>query len=102
MTIAPMPNLKPVSHQTVKAKPRVEIPERKTVNLNDPAIKNFIDKAPDGSRRRGRPATGRMPVITLQLPEEIIERLDSVSKSIGQSRAVLIRSFIVDGLSRRS
>jgi len=47
-----------------------------------------------------RPATGRTPVITIQLPQELIDRLDSVAKTLGQSRAALIRTFVTDGLMK--
>lgn len=110
MTIAPMPKLpqqNPAEAQPKKGQ-KVVVGSRSQVDLDDPINRKFISAAPDGAtsvaavgrRGRGRPATGRTPVITIQLPQELIDRLDGVGKTLGQSRSALIRTFITDGLMK--
>jgi predicted transcriptional regulator len=52
-------------------------------------------------RGRGRPATGRNPMIGLRLPKDEIARLDEWAKAIGCTRSELIRGLIEHGLSLR-
>jgi len=111
MTIAPMPKLPrqtPGDDAMQKKGQKIVVGGRSQVDLDDPLSRKFISDAPDGAtsvasvgrRGRGRPATGRTPVITIQLPQELIDRLDSVAKTLGQSRAALIRTFVTDGLMK--
>jgi predicted transcriptional regulator len=53
-------------------------------------------------RGRGRPATGRDPMIGLRLPKNAIARLDDWAKAMGCTRSELIRGLIEHGLSLRS
>jgi hypothetical protein len=50
-------------------------------------------------RGRGRPATGRDPMIGLRLPKADIARLDEWAKAIGVTRSELIRGLIDYGLN---
>ena len=110
MTIAPTPKIprQPSEDTQSKKGQKVVVGSAKKVDLDDPQYRKFIKDAPDGAtskvvpgkRGRGRPATGRTPVITIQLPTEMIDRLDSVAKTLGQSRAALIRTLIMDGLMK--
>jgi Ribbon-helix-helix protein, copG family len=51
-------------------------------------------------RGRGRPATGRDPMIGLRLPKADIARLDEWTKAIGVTRSELIRGLIERALRR--
>jgi hypothetical protein len=53
-------------------------------------------------RRPGRPATGKDPLITMRLPQEMIDALDTVAKGEGASRSEIIRRLIEAGLKRRA
>ena len=50
-------------------------------------------------KRRGRPATGKDPLIALRLPPALIKRLDDWAKENGVSRSAAIRGFIENGLA---
>jgi Ribbon-helix-helix protein, copG family len=45
-------------------------------------------------RRRGRPATGRDPMIGLRLPKDEIAKLDKWAKANGYTRSEAIRRLI--------
>jgi CopG-like RHH_1 or ribbon-helix-helix domain, RHH_5 len=52
-------------------------------------------------RGRGRPATGRDPMIGLRLPKDQIAALDEWAKTNGCTRSELIRVLIERALRRR-
>jgi metal-responsive CopG/Arc/MetJ family transcriptional regulator len=52
-------------------------------------------------RGRGRPATGRSPVIALTLPGTLLARIDAVADARFDSRAFTIRRLLEAGLPRR-
>ena len=54
-------------------------------------------KAKPRKRGRGRPATGRDPMIGLRLPKDEIARLDKWAKANGYTRSELIRVLIERG-----
>jgi predicted DNA-binding protein len=54
-------------------------------------------KAKPKKRGRGRPATGRDPMIGLRLPKDEIARLDKWAKANGYTRSELIRVLIERG-----
>jgi hypothetical protein len=47
---------------------------------------------------RGRPATGRNPMIGLRLPKDEIARLDNWAKANGYTRSEAIRILIKSGI----
>jgi predicted DNA-binding protein len=51
-------------------------------------------------RGRGRPATGRDPVIALRLPKKTIEALDRWADSEGTTRSAAARRLIEEGLEK--
>lgn len=52
-------------------------------------------------KKRGRPATGKDPLVTLRLPEEMIAALDGRASDAGVSRSEAMRQLIEAGLKRR-
>jgi Ribbon-helix-helix protein, copG family len=53
-------------------------------------------------RGRGRPATGRDPMIGLRLPKDDIARLDKWAKANGCTRSEAIRALIERGMQPSS
>jgi hypothetical protein len=51
-------------------------------------------------KKRGRPATGRDPVMTVRLPEELIGRLKAYAKRNNQTRSEALRELIERSLKR--
>jgi Arc/MetJ-type ribon-helix-helix transcriptional regulator len=49
-------------------------------------------------RGRGRPATGRDPVMTVRLPDELTARIDEHAERRGESRSEVMRRFLELGL----
>jgi predicted DNA-binding protein len=52
-------------------------------------------------KRRGRPATGKDPLIALRLPLALIKKLDDWAKENGVSRSAAVRGFIERGLGEK-
>lgn len=52
-------------------------------------------------RRRGRPATGRDPLVSLRLPKEALEAVEGIAKDEGVARSEVIRRAVLDWLARR-
>jgi len=50
-------------------------------------------------RGRGRPATGKDPVMTVRLPKSLTERIDAHAKSRAESRSEVMRRWIEAGLA---
>jgi metal-responsive CopG/Arc/MetJ family transcriptional regulator len=54
-------------------------------------------------KKRGRPGTGRDPLVALRLPSELVKRVDDWAKRNGEeSRSATIRAFIEAGLLSHS
>jgi Arc/MetJ-type ribon-helix-helix transcriptional regulator len=53
-------------------------------------------------RGRGRPATGRDPVMTVRLPAKLTARIDEHAESKGESRSEVMRRFLERGLESES
>lgn len=53
-------------------------------------------------KKRGRPATGKDPLITMRLPEEMIAQLDARAAAANVSRSEIVRRMIEAGLRKRS
>lgn len=49
----------------------------------------------------GRPATGTDPVVTLRLPQKLIDMLDSVAEAEGATRSDVMRELLEFGLNAR-
>lgn len=49
-------------------------------------------------KRRGRPATGRDPTITIRLPPEVVEKIEVWASARGMSRSEAIRAMILAAL----
>jgi hypothetical protein len=52
-------------------------------------------------KKRGRPATGKDPLVTARLPQDMIDSLDTRAKSEGVTRSETMRRLIEAGLKRR-
>lgn len=52
----------------------------------------------DQKRQRGRPATGRDPVVSVRVPEQTLSELDDWAEKRGVGRAEAIRTLLEDGL----
>ena len=50
-------------------------------------------------KRRGRPATGRDPLVAARLPKEIIKQIDQEAKSKGVTRSAALRAIVERGLN---
>jgi metal-responsive CopG/Arc/MetJ family transcriptional regulator len=53
-------------------------------------------------KRPGRPATGRDPVVTTRLPEELIKSLDAWAEKEGMTRGEAMRWIIDQFFKKRS
>jgi Arc/MetJ-type ribon-helix-helix transcriptional regulator len=49
-------------------------------------------------KRRGRPATGKDPLVSARLPVKLIETIESIAESEKTSRSDAIRNLIERGL----
>jgi hypothetical protein len=54
------------------------------------------------TKKRGRPATGRHPIVGVRLPKETIARVDAWGEKRGILRSEAIRELIERGLSKRT
>jgi hypothetical protein len=52
-------------------------------------------------KRRGRPATGKDPLVTARLPQDMIDSLDARAEADGVTRSETMRRLIEAGLKRR-
>ena len=57
------------------------------------AVKNMMPK-----KKRGRPATGRDPLVALRLPTELIRELDGWCERAEVNRSEAIRRWVENGL----
>lgn len=55
---------------------------------------------PKNKRGRGRPATGRDPVMTMRLPDELRSAIDHWAAEKKMSRSEAIRALIEQGLKK--
>jgi hypothetical protein len=53
-------------------------------------------------KRRGRPATGKDPMVGFRFPLQMIEAIDEHAVELGVSRSEAARQLIEAGLKRRS
>jgi predicted DNA-binding protein len=53
-------------------------------------------------KKRGRPATGKDPLVAFRLPPEMIEAIDSWAAGNGKSRSEAMRQLIELGLKRKA
>ena len=53
-------------------------------------------------KKRGRPATGRDPVIPVRLPPKMIEQLEELAARRKATRSQVIREFLRKALVKRS
>ena len=49
-------------------------------------------------KKRGRPATGRDPLVGVRLPPDVVERIDAWANERGVNRSEAIRAMIVAAL----
>jgi hypothetical protein len=52
-------------------------------------------------KKRGRPATGKDPLVTARLPQDMIASLDAYAERDGVTRSEVMRRLIEAGLKRR-
>lgn len=53
-------------------------------------------------KRRGRPPTGRDPLVGIRLPVETVAKVDEIAQADGSSRSVVIRQAIEREIKRRA
>ena len=51
-------------------------------------------------KKRGRPATGKNPIVTVRLPQPMIDALDSRATSVRVTRSEVMRQLIEAGLKK--
>lgn len=51
-------------------------------------------------KKKGRPATGKDPVLTFRSPAELTDRIELHAKLMGQARSEAIRSLVERGLAK--
>lgn len=51
-------------------------------------------------KKRGRPATGKDPLVTVRLPAAMIAALDKEAGAAGVNRSEVIRRFVAKGLKK--
>jgi hypothetical protein len=61
-------------------------------------MKRSIEAIP---KKRGRPATGKDPLVAVRLPKAMIAALDARSKVDGVTRSETMRRLLEGGLKRR-
>jgi hypothetical protein len=49
-------------------------------------------------KKRGRPATGRDPLISARIPQEAIDALEALAAREGETRSTIVRRAILDWL----
>jgi hypothetical protein len=52
-------------------------------------------------KKRGRPATGREPVLAIRLPRDLVSRIDAWAAERAMTRSAAIRRWIEKGLLER-
>jgi metal-responsive CopG/Arc/MetJ family transcriptional regulator len=50
------------------------------------------------TKKRGRPATGRDPLISARIPQEAIDALEAIAARDGETRSKLVRRAILEWL----
>jgi len=55
----------------------------------------------DIPKKRGRPATGKDPLVGVRMPPELTKAIDAWAKKNGHTRASAIRHFVETGLGRK-
>jgi len=53
-------------------------------------------------KKRGRPATGKDPLVTVRLPQAMIDALDARATLVESARSAVIRDFIERGLESKA
>jgi Ribbon-helix-helix protein, copG family len=86
-----------------RSEPRLELAEVATLPSGAhlryyPIVARSIKEIP---KKRGRPATGKDPLVTLRLPAPMIAALAERAEAAGVSRSQTMRQLIAAGLKRR-
>lgn len=108
MTIAPSPKTFMKTKEPEKKKKdqtsTVQVESRRSrVDFNDKSFRDFLKKAPTGHEAETGSRwklKGNKVVITVQLDPYMLEQLDELAESLGQSRPAIIRSLIGQALSK--
>lgn len=50
-------------------------------------------------RKRGRPATGRDPLVSLRLPRDVLEKVEAIASGEGLSRSEVLRRAVTEWLA---
>jgi hypothetical protein len=53
-------------------------------------------------KKRGRPATGKDPLLTVRAPEELIAAIDAWAAKEGLARSEAVRQLIEAGLAKKA
>jgi len=53
----------------------------------------------DIPKKRGRPATGKDPMLTFRAPPELIERIEAFAANVGEPRSQAIRLLVTKALA---
>ena len=86
-----------------RSEPRLELAQVATLPSGShlryyPIVVKPIKEIP---KKRGRPATGKDPLVTLRLPAPMIAALAERAEAAGVSRSQTMRQLIEAGLKRR-
>jgi len=61
----------------------------------------MVSTKKDNPKKRGRPATGRDPMLGFRSPGELTEQIDAYAEENGLPRAAAIRKLVETGLKRQ-
>ena len=62
---------------------------------------NEMASIPVTQKRRGRPPTGQVPLVTVRLPQDMIDTLNRIAAEEGASRSDVIRRPLEKALGRK-
>jgi hypothetical protein len=62
---------------------------------------NHMASIPVTQKRRGRPPTGQVPLVTVRLPQDMIDVLNDMAAAEGVTRSVVIRRLLEKALGRK-
>ena len=54
------------------------------------------------SRKRGRPATGRRPILGVRVAAKIIRKIDRLAEALSEDRSTTVRRLLLKGLESES
>lgn len=73
--------------------------KKPSVDFDSKRVKDFIEGAPDGIRRRWK-LKGKKVVITLTIYPEDLQKVDEIAETLGITRTALINLWIQQNLNK--